>query len=40
MSNQVTYVNEDTKSSYYEDAKRWEVLVNRRVLLSGKNKYN
>lgn len=33
----VAHIDEDAKSSHFEDAKRGKVLVNRRVLLSGKN---
>ena len=33
----VTHVDEDIKSSHFEDIERGEVLVNQRVLLSGEN---
>lgn len=36
----VVYVDDDAKSSHFEDAKRREVLVNKRVMLSGENKPN
>lgn len=33
----VSHMDKDAKSSHFEDAKRGEVLVSRRVLLSGDN---
>lgn len=33
----VAHVDEDARSSHFEDAEKGEILVNKRVMLSGEN---